>query len=126
MNKKGFTIVELLAVLIILSLIAVIIYPNIIRSVRSTKNDLSNIQINNIKESAKMYVNDNVGTDNFFDSNNEEVSLKKLVDDGYIDGSTYDILNNKEYNLVNSKVIITRTGEYPNYVYEYNLDLHDN
>ncbi len=37
MNKKGFTLVELLAVLVLLALIAIITVPNILRTTSSTE-----------------------------------------------------------------------------------------
>ena len=124
MEKRGFTVVELLAVIVLLSLIAIIVYPNISRSIRGAKSDLSSAQIASIKDATQMYVDDNVGNDEFFDSGREEVTLKILVDNGYINGSTYDLLLNKNFDLELSQIIITRSGEYPNYKYEYDLDMH--
>ena len=124
MKKKGFTLVELLAILVILSMIAIIVYPNITHSIKEAKEELSSTQIASIKDAAQLYVNDNVGNDDFFASDREEVTLKTLVDYGYINGSTYDLLNNKQFDLTLSNIIITRSGEYPNYTYQFDLDLH--
>lgn len=126
MKNKGVTLVELLAVIVVISLIAILVYSNISRTLSDAKEDLSSVQVSSIKESTKLYVSDNVGKNEFFDSDREEVTLATLINEGYIEGSTYNILTNKDFNLDSSRVIITRSGEYPNYIYEYNLDMVDN
>ncbi len=40
MNKKGFTLVELLAVIVIISLIMIIVYPNIIRIINDNNEEI--------------------------------------------------------------------------------------
>ena len=39
-NKKGFTLVELMAVIIIISLIAILTFPNIINQIKKSKQQL--------------------------------------------------------------------------------------
>lgn len=53
-NKKGFTLVELLAVIVILSAILVIIVPTILNSKDSVLNRLSDEQIRGLKNAAEM------------------------------------------------------------------------
>ncbi len=54
-NKKGFTLVELLAVIVILGLIAVIAAPLVLGTINSSKDSLSKEQKNRIIEAAKIY-----------------------------------------------------------------------
>ena len=53
MNKKGFTLVELLAVIIILSLLALLASTSVSKIVKDSKSDLYDTQINLIKSAYK-------------------------------------------------------------------------
>lgn len=54
--KKGFTLAELLAVIVILGLLALIAVPVVLNKIKSTKEDLYNNQIEMIKSGAISYV----------------------------------------------------------------------
>ena len=80
-NKKGFTLVELMAVIIIISLIAILTFPNIINQIKKTKKATTN-NINDIVISAaKRYVADNP---NDFEDDGYCLSVDTLVDNDYI------------------------------------------
>lgn len=57
-RNKGFTLVELLAVIVILGLIALIAVPIVLNNIKKTKEDLYNTQIELIKAGALSYVTD--------------------------------------------------------------------
>lgn len=57
-KNKGFTLVELLAVIVILGLIALIAVPMVLNNIKKTKEDLYNTQIELIKAGALSYVTD--------------------------------------------------------------------
>ena len=54
-HKTGFTLVELLSVIVLLGIISVIIIPNFTGILKSSKEDLYNNQIEVIKTSAKLW-----------------------------------------------------------------------
>ena len=56
--KKGFTLVELLAIIILLSVIVVFVVPKIIDTLNGNKSKLGNVQKNEIKEAASLYIED--------------------------------------------------------------------
>ncbi|WP_457625170.1 type II secretion system major pseudopilin GspG [Persephonella sp.] len=58
-NKKGFTLLELLVVLVILSLIAALVVPNIIGRSEEAKIKTAKIQLKEIKRALEMYRLDN-------------------------------------------------------------------
>lgn len=59
MNKnKAFTLIELLAVIIILGLISLITVPTVLNKIKSTNEDLYKTQIDLIKAGANSYVSD--------------------------------------------------------------------
>lgn len=58
--KKGFTLVEMLAVIVVLGLLALIAIPTVLNKIKSTKEDLYDNQIEMIKSGATNYVTDQV------------------------------------------------------------------
>ena len=83
MKKNGFTLVEMIATLIILSIIAVIVTPNIYVSIKDYKNRLYDTQLDSIKQAAKNWVVDNV--DKTSDEYSLLITVQDLQRDGYID-----------------------------------------
>lgn len=125
MNNKGLTLVELIAVIVIIAILALIIYPQVTKQLSSMKNDTNIIEESSIKESAKEYLADHVGNELTFTNNKETVTLETLINDGYLEGSTKNPKTGKNMDLINSKVVITRTGSLPNYKYTYQIELYD-
>ena len=121
MNKKGITLVELLAVLVLLSIIAVIAVPLTLNLIKDSKNDADTINKSNIKEAAELYVADKIGYEIDFNINpTTTITLKQLLDGGYISGDIKDQLSNKNYNLDTSTIIVTKENN--NYTYTVNLN----
>lgn len=83
-KKNGFTLVELLAVLALLSVIALMIYPLVDNYIDDSAEKAYNVQIENIIAATKEWVADNptqipsVGA-------TKEIYLSTLIDGGYID-----------------------------------------
>lgn len=94
MNKKGFTLVELLAVIIIISLLSLITSTAVTKLVKESKEDLYETQINLIKSAAQTW-----GADN----------LTKVPDTGKCGYLT--LLDLKEYGLIDSSVIDPNTSQ---------------
>ncbi len=63
-KNKGFTLVELLAVIVILGLISLIAVPAVLNNIKTTKEDLYNTQIDLIKAGAVGYVTDSIAHSN--------------------------------------------------------------
>ena len=65
MNKKGFTLVELLAVIAILALLVLVAVPNVLGMFNKTKKDTFLTEAKSIfKESASKYISDNMHNSN--------------------------------------------------------------
>ena len=121
MNKKGITLVELLAVLVLLSIIAVIAVPLTLNLIKDSKNDADAINKSNIKEAAELYVADKIGYEIDFSINpTTTITLRQLLDGGYISGDIKDQLSDKNYNLDTSTIVITKENN--NYTYTVNLN----
>ena len=58
MNKKGFTLVEILAILVIMSLIFALVYPNIQDALNNSKKAISELNKKQIEDSVKIIVDE--------------------------------------------------------------------
>ena len=105
LNNKGFTLVEVLAVVVILGILSAITIPTVSTIISKNQEDnLKNLE-KTIKSAAKMYISDNryniLLTSDACDANNErdidkidtndlnpnsKLPIKILVDTGYIKG----------------------------------------
>lgn len=97
--KKGFTLIEVLAVIVIISLLTVIIMPNILNSVNNKRNDISDSAKKMIYDAADIYVKDN----SEIYSNNEGatycIKLETLVNNGKLVSPIKDMKTDKEIPL---------------------------
>ena len=86
-NNKGFTLVELLAVIVILLAISVIAIPNITASLERNKNKMSESQKKLIASSAELYISENKNTITYYSSFVEGtccLSINTLESTGYL------------------------------------------
>lgn len=112
--KKGFTLIELIAVIVILSAVALIVFPNINKVIISSRKRLHDEQIQDINKSAEKWATDNIELLDSYHLNTTYVPLSVIQSGGYLekekvldpltkkemDGCIqiqYD-LNNKKYN----------------------------
>lgn len=102
--KKGFTLVELIAVIVLLSLIALFTFPSVNKTIKDRKEALYNVQIDNIKASAVSYIDKN-GL--LKDNDKVIVTLCQLKQSGFTDEKIKNPINNK-YIPDDSKVIVTK------------------
>ena len=115
MKNKGFTLVELMAVIIILGLIAVIAVPIVTKILSNSKDELYERQVKEIEDAAKRW-----GVDNIIDEevNNYYVSLLDLRKEGYLESTTV-IKNPKDDSDMNGCVEIKYDNLYKQFTYKY-------
>ena len=83
MKKNGFTLIEMLGVIVILSVLSLITVPIIDRSLNQGKENLSDIQEGQLKKALKNYYAEHLSE--FNNINNRECkTIKKLKADGYL------------------------------------------
>ena len=117
-NEKGFTLVELLAVVLILTLLVLLVWPNISNSVNNKKDDIDNLTLNIIEDATKLYISDNKNYFSKVDGNVYCIALKKLINQDYLK-------NNIEYDGEDISDIKTMKVFYEdgfNYVLVDNID----
>jgi len=84
---KGFTLVELLAVIVILGVLTAVTTVAVSDTIKNSKNKLTDIQIDTIEEVAEMYYlkegMNNIDYEN--DTHEDCVEVSYLIDNGYFD-----------------------------------------
>lgn len=120
LNYKGFTLVELLAVIAIMGMLAVIMVPTISGVIEENKENSKKNLENSIKSSARAYISDNryeIRLDNnSCDTNKREIlsindetiteskiTVELLVDKGYLKSNSGEIINPKTNKPINKK-----------------------
>ena len=115
MKNKGFTLAELLGVIIILGVIALISITAITNTMKENKEELYNIQINNIIVGAKTWASSHVFELPEQDGESITLTLAELKQDGFVES---DITNPKTNELFSNDLKVKITKIDNNYNYE--------
>lgn len=116
MNKKGFTLIEIILAIAIMAILILILVPNIFIILNKNNEKSCNSLKSNIESAAKMYVINNKydlgfscdGSNSFKDI--KDITLHTLVDSGYLklDG-TDNIMNPIDDSVVPLTATVTVT-----------------
>ena len=95
MKKSGFTLVELLGVIVIVAALSLIVFPIVMGQFRKNKSQISAVTERLIEEAASLYVDANPNQYELMNGNVYCVTLNQLVNSGnlsepLIDSSTGD------------------------------------
>ena len=97
--KKGFTLVELLAVIIILSVVSILVFPNVIEIVNQSKRNLYNVQVADIELESKNWALENPDKLDKYHLNSTFLPLLTLKKDGFLEVDDLENpMNGKEMN----------------------------
>ena len=107
MNKKGFTLIELMAVVAILAIIGVIVIPKILKVKEDSINRLYKEQEDRLVEKAKEYMDDNYIS---LSLNEFVITKTQLISGGYI-SEIYDL--EKKETTCNAYVEVTSYSTTP-------------
>lgn len=101
--KRGFTLIELLGVIIILALLMIFAFPNSIDFIKSSNNDIDDINLKLIYNASEMYIKDNAK--DFYKKNGNRycITLEELVDENYLKSPV--ILSSDNTDLTNIKSV---------------------
>lgn len=116
MKKRGFTLVEVLAVIVILGFLIVLIVPTVNNLIKDSEDSLESRQISSIIAATKQYVTMN---SDLLPAQGSTtcISLMSLVENGIIDNNI--IINPKTKEPMNGCVIISYSDEFNQYEYSY-------
>lgn len=95
MNKKGFTLAELLGTIVIISIIALILTTTVSMVLNSSKKNACKTQESTLIEAAKMYLTDNP-TKNA--PGNKVYIVSNLQAEGYLNNDIVNPVNKEKYN----------------------------
>ncbi len=123
MKKNGFTLAELLGVMVILALISIITVPAVTESLNTYKTKLCNSQIDEIISAAKTWGNENMLLLPDEEGDTYEITLRTLAEYGYIDKKVNNPVTNNNFDLDDTIVTITKKGK--RYKYSMNSDTVD-
>ena len=125
MKKNGFTLVELLSIVVILGIIVVVALPQISGSIGSKKEKQYNKIVKIVENAGKVYLTENVTRDS--------VSIDKLIESDYLTSGLKNPINNTPLTGCVKKIISDGVTKYkyevdncPNYLTTYIMDLYDN
>lgn len=106
MNKKGFTLVELLGVMVIFVILALVSLPILINKVKKSENTLDAATKTIIYTATKLYVTDNF---NYSVGDIYCVSLQTLKEKGYLFDienkllkESYDMSKTVKFEIINN------------------------
>lgn len=89
-NKRGFTLIEITAVVLILGVIFLISFPTIDRLMKKSEQDKNKYNDANIIMAAKTYLNLHSSEYEFTDGTDIEITINKLVEDDLLDDNDYE------------------------------------
>ena len=116
MNKKGFTLIELIATIALISIIFVISFRVITNKIKNSQQSLYDVLISDIKKAAEKYMIDNNETDKYH-LNTLCISISDLKDKGYL--KKKEIKNPKTKQEMNGFVKVQYDENKKQYVYDY-------
>ena len=111
MNNKAFTLIELLAVIVVLGLLATITTTNIINAINVSREKAYERQVKLIEEAAERWAVDNIQ----IASSNNNINVSELKSEGYLNNN--ETKNPKTKKDMNGCVLIKKESN--KYKYEY-------
>lgn len=96
--KKGFTLVELLGVIVLLGLLTIIAAPPILNQIKKTKEKLSSATETLLSSAAEEYVEEHLTNYPIKDGNVYCITLKTLVDYDKLKSPIIDASSGEEIN----------------------------
>lgn len=116
-NKNGFTLIELISVIIILGIIGLITVPAVNDTIQSSKTKALEKQKESIVDITKKYVLDHTDLLPEIDGESKQITLTDLKSADLI--TNEDIINPSSNEVMNGCVTVTYNGLKDKYLYEY-------
>lgn len=113
--KKGFTLAEMLGVIIILALIALIVFPTVASLIKQSKEDTYKEQVDYILNASNNWITAN--SVSLSQTGTNCLSLTDLKNSGYIDNK--DIIDPRDESVMGGYIKIVYDNTYKQYTKEY-------
>lgn len=124
MNKKGFTLIEVIMVIALIGILSMMIAPNVVLIINKNKEKSCKSLIGSIESACEIYVSNhryelNLGSCN----NNEKISisipLRTLVESGDLTEPIVNPLNNEKINIDTNKVNVDFNCDNKTFTYKF-------
>ena len=116
LKSKGFTLVEMLAVIGIIALLSLVTINVLINQFTNVKEKLTENQIDLIYSAAKSYVSDNVNKYPKIVGREYCLDVETLIKNGYLPDNLVDVINEKKVNITYGiKVVVDSEINYKFY-----------
>lgn len=115
-NCKGFTLVELMAVITILVILSLVIVPIIDKNIKRSKQEMYDIQIENIRMAGVNYFSDNLflrPSSNSYCS----ISLDSLISSGYMSSNVRNPKTGESFDNLYIQIINSGDSDRDSYNY---------
>lgn len=117
--KKGFTLVELIGVIIVLGVLGLIAVVSVSGTLKDSKEKLCESQLDSFVEAAKTFMSANIHRLPVEEAPST-VTLRELKDEGLIED---DVKNPKTEELFSDDIVITVTKSGKSFKYEIDTNL---
>lgn len=116
MKRNGFTLIEMIAVIGIIALMAIIVVPTIINQVAGKKEELSEATEKIIFSATELYLEDNAARYPKTVNTVYCIKVEELINDGYLKSPLKDVKTGKEIDGGRRiKLTINPYNEYDNF-----------
>lgn len=96
--RKGFTLAELIGVIVVLALICLITVPAVASVLKQNKKSLCETQLKNILIAANNYAADNLESMPAKDGEFKTITIQDLTDSGFIDDNIKNPVNKETFD----------------------------
>ena len=121
MNKKGFTLVEIIGVITLIAVISLVAMPPIINQINKKKDEMTSSLEQQVYAGANLYVNDNASLMKYTTC----VKLSTLVSGEYLDSSIYSYVKTDDRFNENGYVKIVNDKQNDDGSNHYTYELTD-
>jgi type IV pilus assembly protein PilA len=121
-NEKGLTLIELLAVIVILAIIAAIAVPSITGIIGKTKKESHRANAQLIIDGGRYKITTEDFKPDTTGGTTQTITLKQIVDDGFLEKNPKDPQGSGKYNENATKVIVTKNAANANKL-DYSITL---
>lgn len=115
--KRGFSLIELLSVVVILSVVSLLVFPNVVEIITQSKQNLYTVQVSDIELESKNWALENQDKIDKYHLNTTYLSLSTLKKEGFLEVD--DLENPLTGKVMNGCIEIKYNSDTSQHTYKY-------